>query len=195
MKKRNDTLRGTLLAHARRLAEDEGMEAINIRSIAGLAGVATGTVYNYFSDKEEILLGLTEAYWKQTLMEMRTSVTAPTFCSQLEEIFAFLQQRMESPGGIMMKRLGNIKTEGQERMSAIQASLAGSMVERMEQDPGIRTDIWDCYFTKEQYARFIMSNLFLSLKDGAADIGFLIQIVRLTICLNPNNESLHIRRI
>lgn len=183
MKKKDDTLRGTLLAHARRLADTEGFEAINIRSIASLAGVATGTVYNYFSDKEEILLELTEEYWKGTLGEMRTAVTGPSFCSQLEEIFAFLRLRMESPAGIMMKRLGNVKTAGRERMSSIQASLVQSMVGLMEKDPYIRKDIWDSFFTKEQYARFIMANMILSLRDGAPDIRFLIQIVRLTICL------------
>lgn len=182
MKKRDDTLRGTLLDHARSLADTEGFDAINIRSLASLAGVATGTVYNYFSDKEEILLELTEEYWKQTLAEMRIVITDRSFCSQLEEIYAFLRRRMESPAGVLMKRLGNVKTAGQERMSSIQESLVQSMVQRMEKDPDIRKDVWDGFFTKEQYARFIMMNMVMSLRDEAPDIQFLKRIVRLTIC-------------
>lgn len=60
MRKKNDTLRSTLLDAARQIADTEGLEAVNIRSLAGKAGVAAGTVYNYFSDKDEILLALTE---------------------------------------------------------------------------------------------------------------------------------------
>ena len=48
MRRKDDTLRDTLLEYARELADSEGLEAVNIRSIAGKAGVAAGTVYNYF---------------------------------------------------------------------------------------------------------------------------------------------------
>ena len=60
MRKKDDTLRDTLLGLAREVAEEQGPEAINIRDIARRAGVATGTVYNYFSGKDELLLALTE---------------------------------------------------------------------------------------------------------------------------------------
>lgn len=46
MRRKDDTLRDTLLEYARELADSEGLEAVNIRSIAGKAGVAAGTVYN-----------------------------------------------------------------------------------------------------------------------------------------------------
>jgi len=48
-------------------------------SLAGKAGVAAGTVYNYFSNKDEILLALTEEYWRQALLEMKTEITAVSF--------------------------------------------------------------------------------------------------------------------
>ena len=90
MRRKDDTLRESLLDVARTLADTKGIDAINIRSIAQEAGIATGTVYNYFSNKDEILLALTEEYWKQTLEEMSAAINADSFCSQLEEIFAFL---------------------------------------------------------------------------------------------------------
>ena len=58
VRKKDDSLRGALIDYARELAEKEGPEAVNIRSLAGKAGIATGTVYNYFSCKDEILLAL-----------------------------------------------------------------------------------------------------------------------------------------
>ena len=62
MRKKDDTLRSNLLNLARNIADEKGIDAINIRAIANKAGVATGTVYNYFSNKDEILLALTEEY-------------------------------------------------------------------------------------------------------------------------------------
>ena len=63
MRKKDDTLRDTLLDCARCVADAEGIEAVNIRSIARKAGIATGTVYNYFANKDEILLALTDRRW------------------------------------------------------------------------------------------------------------------------------------
>ena len=76
MRRKDDTMRDTLLNSARDIADTEGIDAVNIRSIAKRAGIASGTVYNYFLSKDEILLALTEEYWKQTLLEMKTKITS-----------------------------------------------------------------------------------------------------------------------
>ena len=83
MRKKDENLRSTLLDLSREIADTEGIGAINIRSIAQKAGVATGTVYNYFANKDEILLALTEEYWKQTLHDMEMKITADSFCEQI----------------------------------------------------------------------------------------------------------------
>ena len=84
MRKKDETLRDTLLSLARSIADTDGIDAVNIRTIAQRAGIATGTMYNYFSNKDEILLALTEEYWMQALVEMKTAITADSFCQQLE---------------------------------------------------------------------------------------------------------------
>ena len=181
VRKKDDSLRGALIDYARELAEKEGPEAVNIRSLAGKAGIATGTVYNYFSCKDEILLALTEEYWRKTLADMRAAVTAPSFCGQLEEIFTFLRERIDSSAGMLMHSLGNVRETGQERMESMQEVLEAAMVYRMEQDPGIRSDIWDETFTKSDYARFIMANMMLLLREHPYDFRFFLEIVKRTI--------------
>lgn len=181
MRKKDDTLRDTLLQLSRQIADTEGIDAVNIRSIARRAGVATGTVYNYFSNKDEILLALTEEYWKQTLMEMQSAITADSFCGQLREIFHFLQIRIDQSAGKLMNSLGNVETAGMARMASMQSSLEAAFIYRMEQDPDIRKDIWNETFTKEQFARFIMMNLMMLLKIKAPDMEFLIAVIRRTI--------------
>ena len=181
MRRKDDTLRGVLLDYARDVADTEGIDAINIRFIAKKAGVATGTVYNYFSSKDEILLALTEEYWKQTLIEMRTAVTADSFCGQMEEIFAFLRERIDRSAGKLMGSLSNVEIAGQERMASMQSALEMTLIQNMEQDVHIRGDVWDETFTKEQFARFIMMNLIMLLRTRATDIRFLTAIVQRTI--------------
>lgn len=128
MRKKDDILRDTLLDCARCVADAEGIEAVNIRSIARKAGIATGTVYNYFANKDEILLALTEAYWKQALVELGDAITSDSFCGQLEEIFAFLRDRIDRSAGRLMGSLVNVEAAGLGRMESMQAALEQSLV-------------------------------------------------------------------
>lgn len=181
MRKKNDTLRSTLLDAARQIADTEGLEAVNIRSLAGKGGVAAGTVYNYFSDKDEILLALTEEYWRQTLSRMPAVITADSFCGQLLEIFAFLKEQIEQSAGRLMNSLGNVETAGYARMASMQSELETAIMKCLEQDGKVRGEIWNETFTKEQFVRFLMMNMLMLLKSEKPDIDFFFEIVRRTI--------------
>lgn len=181
MRKKNDTLRSTLLDAARQIADTEGLEAVNIRSLAGKAGVAAGTVYNYFSDKDEILLALTEEYWRQTLSRMPAVITADSFCGQLLEIFAFLKEQIEQSAGRLMNSLGNVETAGYARMASMQSELETAIMKCLEQDGKMSGEIWNETFTKEQFVRFLMMNMLMLLKSEKPDIDFFFEIVRRTI--------------
>lgn len=183
MRKKDDTLRDTLLNLARSIANTEGIDAINIRTLAQRAGIATGTMYNYFSNKEEILLALTEEYWMQASLDMRTVSTADSFCAQLKEIFVFLRERIDQSAGKLMHSLSHLNTLGQLRMESMQSVLEASLLQRMEQDQAIREDIWNEHFTKQQFVQFIRRNMILLLKTKApmADLCVFIQIIENTI--------------
>ncbi len=178
MRRKNDTLQEVLLNVARNIADTEGIERINIRVIAKEAGVATGTVYNYFSNKDEILLELTEGYWRQALIEMKEAITEDSFYGQLEEIFVFLKERITHSAGKLMNSLSSLEVEGQERMAAMQLKLQSVLLRQMEKDSTIRKDIWDKNFTKEQFIRFIMINMIALLKEKEPDIDFFITLVK-----------------
>lgn len=181
MRRKDDTLRHTLLNLAQNIADTEGIEAVNIRSIAKKAGIATGTIYNYFSNKDEILLALTEEYWKQALLEMRTEITADSFCERLQEMFYFLKTRIDQSAGKLMNSLGNIELAREAHMASMQSALEAAFIQYIEQDANIRKDIWDETFTKEQFARFIMMNMTMLLKARASDITFFITIIKRSI--------------
>lgn len=183
MRRKDDTLRDTLLDLARGIAETDGLDAINIRTIAQRAGIATGTMYNYFSSKDQILLALTEEYWMQALGEMQAAIAGGPFCEQLREMFVFLRERIDRSAGKLMNSLGGLEPLGQTRMASMQAVLEESLIRRMEQDTAIRKDIWSERFTKQQFARFVMRNMTALLKARApmTDLGFFIEILKNTI--------------
>lgn len=53
-----------ILEHAGRILEEQGYEALSMRAIAKSCGIATGTIYNYFPTKRELLLQMMTDYWE-----------------------------------------------------------------------------------------------------------------------------------
>lgn len=195
MKRKDDTLRATLLHLARSIADEEGIDAIHIRTIAQKAGIATGTMYNYFSNKEELLLALTEEYWMQALPEINAAITADSFCEQLKELFVFLRDRIDQSAGSLMNSLGGLESLGQTRMASMQSMLEASLMQRMEQDTAIREDIWNAQFTRQQFTRFIMRNITTLLKANApmTDLCFFLTIIEHTIYGRNSHATGHRR--
>lgn len=53
-----------ILEHAGRILEEQGYEVFSMRAIAKSCGIATGTIYNYFPTKRELLLQMMTDYWE-----------------------------------------------------------------------------------------------------------------------------------
>jgi AcrR family transcriptional regulator len=181
VKQKDETMRDILLTNARMITDTRGIDELSIRFIAKKSGVAVGTVYNYFSNKEELLLALTEKYWKEILLEMESVIILDSFYKQLKEMYDFLKKSMEHSGRILMQSLKNTHIDGKRQMESMEQSLEKIIRQQLEQDKKIRLDIWNISFTKEQYAHFIMMNFIAHLRTKAPDISFFIEIVKRTL--------------
>lgn len=181
MRKKDENLRNIILDLAREIISTAGPEAVNIRKIAEKAGIATGTIYNYYAGKDEILLALTEEYWRDTLLGMNDAILTEGFCNQLEEIYRYLNHRIRQSGGMLMGSLHNVEKVGRERMQAMQQQLGKELLLRMAADQMVRKDLWNETFTKVRYVDFIIMNLMLSLQMHADNIDFFIEIIKRTL--------------
>ena len=186
MRKKDAELRKTLLSSARRIECSEGVSAISIRRLAAEANIAVGTVYNYFESKQEVLLALTEEYWKDSLLQMHERVTAERFSDQLSEIITFLRSKMNDCAEILMSNLHEDAENGRVRMASMQRVLRQALVERIDQDSAIPQNVWTDSFTREAFADFVFMNILslLQQKEERADI--FLEIVTRT--LYPENE-------
>lgn len=181
MRKKDDTLHNTLLEFAHGIAETDGIEAINIRALAKKAGVATGTVYNYFSSKDDILLALTEDYWKKAFAKIQDTISSDSFCAAIGEIYIFLKEHLDHSARKLMSSLKNTEDIGRERMASMHQSLEEYIIACIKKDIHIRPHLWNEAFSERAFAHFIMMNLIMMLQSDTSDISFLIEIIKRTI--------------
>ncbi|MDD4311075.1 MAG: TetR/AcrR family transcriptional regulator [Eubacteriales bacterium] len=187
MRKKDAEIKKTLLSCANRIECSEGVGAISIRRLAAEANIAIGTVYHYFDSKQDVLLTLTEEYWKEALLQMRERITAEHFDEQLREIINFLRSKMNDCAEILMQSLQDDAETGRLRMASMQRVLRQSLIERMESDDAIADSVWSESFTKEAFADFVFLNVLSLLQRKDADTVAFLEIVNRI--LYPNREN------
>jgi len=75
-----ENLREKILTEANKQMQEVGYGTMTIQSIAKACGVGVGTVYNYFSSKDEILIACVAAAWMECMETIRAVAKySPTY--------------------------------------------------------------------------------------------------------------------
>lgn len=178
MRRKDETLRETLLKTARALIASDGPDAVSIRRLAEGACVATGTVYNYFSSKEDVLFTIAEGYWREAFQAMQQQVDAPDFTGQVAQIYGLIRARMDEDVGSLMRSLRGASPEGRARMVQTQRLISAPIARMLEADTRIRPDVWTPLLTRQSLADHVVMNLFAYLSHRADDISVFLDILR-----------------
>ena len=59
------TSKEIILEASKKLIREEGLNSINIRSVASACGVSVGSIYNYFDSKSELVAATVESIWSE----------------------------------------------------------------------------------------------------------------------------------
>lgn len=179
MRKKDMDRKRLLLDCARRIQCNEGTDALSVRRLASEAHIAVGTIYNYFESKQDVLLAMTEEYWKNALSEMQGVITSERFSEQIRQIYLFLCEKMDDCAIILMRSLRENPEGGRIRMAAMQEKVEQALVEQLKQDKAIRKNVWNEQFTREAFASFVLSNIMLLLRQGRKESPFFEIIERI----------------
>ena len=96
-----ENLQQQLEEEARRQVEQCGYGAMTIRSIAAACGVGTGTVYNYFASKEQLVASFMLADWRVCLERMTAEAdAAESSCDALYAMYSGLRRYTEKNAAI-----------------------------------------------------------------------------------------------
>src|SRR5580658_392741 len=79
-------LRGVLIAEGVRLIEEKGVNSLTLREIGERAGVSRTAAYRHFADKNELLMGISEAGFSEfaTALDTAREDAKPRFANRLE---------------------------------------------------------------------------------------------------------------
>ena len=84
-----------ILENAKKEARRKGLEKIGMREISSASSVALGTLYNYFPDKESLIIATISSIWNETIGNLKKP---EGFVSALSVFMMLLRRTLEVIG-------------------------------------------------------------------------------------------------
>lgn len=179
------TSKEDILKTSRKLIQQQGWSAINIRSVAAACGVSVGSIYNYFDSKAALVCATVESIWGEIfcLPEDRAVFQDTRAC------IVWMYGRMEYgcrqyPGFFTLHSLGFMqeeKTDGKRKMQQTWQHILDGLCSVLKRDTGIRADAFTEQFTAERFADVLFSLMLSALLRQDYDPAAVLEIVRRTL--------------
>lgn len=179
------TSKEEILKASRKLIQQRGWPAVNIRSVAAVCGVSVGSIYNYFNSKADLVGATIESVW----CEIFHSPEEATVFQDTQACLSWIYERMEYgckqyPGFFTLHSLGFLgeeKSEGKQRMHRTWRHILDGLCFVLTRDPKVRPGAFTERLTPEKFADVLFSLMLSALLRQDYDPGAVLEIVRRTL--------------
>lgn len=176
------TSKEEIMQVSRQIVSEQGLSAVNMRAVASACHIALGTLYNYYSDKDALVLATVESVWTDIFHMDQSCETRDSFPEHVRDLFdRVLEGVKEYPNFFTAHSVGIANSEKGRARSVMEhyfSHMKTGMLKALETDHRVRADAFSGKFTKENFVNFIMENMLLLLMQGRGDCEILIEMIR-----------------
>lgn len=179
------TSKEAILKVCRDIVASKGLSAVSMRSVAERSQIALGTLYNYFDNKDELLLAAVEDIWKDIFhMDSRCSAEQ-SFPKYVEHFFECVQAGANHYPGFFSAHSIRIANSEKEKAKSTMGNyfkrMKENMLEVLQADSNVSADAFSSSFERSEFIDFVLDNLLMLLVQGKKSCGMLIEIIQRTI--------------
>lgn len=177
MRTKDDTLYTSLIDCAHTIASTQGVDAINIRNLANNAHVSVGTIYNYFKNKDELLIALTQSYWQDVYRTIKTQCYGYPLVEALPLLYRIIKISLDASLGSLLNCLSSIEVFNNQQLALMQQDLKQFVIYLINADDSIDNHLFNDDLSKEQFAQFIVDYFFIYLRKQDTSLDAFIHII------------------
>lgn len=174
--------KGEILKVSRNLVASEGLNSLSIRKLAKECNVAVGSIYNYFSSKDDLMISTIESVWEDIFRIDQAIQPSDDFLNYLSEVLNHLSTGTKKYPNFFTihslsfksKALGKAK----DSMATYLEKVSKNMIHILDGDKNIRSDAFDENFTKEDLVKFIISTSVCFIVEKNYDKDLLLMVVQ-----------------
>lgn len=175
------TSKQELLEAAKQIVYEEGLDKLNIRTLAKHCDISVGAIYNYFPSKSELIFCVIEDFWKSVfhkdICQMSEVLSFPDFFAL---VYDRLQENLKEFHLLFSAQLHLLQSGDKLRGRAMEAKymqhMQDAFLQILQADTNIDPNIWNAIFTPEQFISFLFQNMIVSLTKGDMDAAYLKEV-------------------
>ena len=179
------TSKEAIMQVCRRIVAEKGMKALNMRLVAEECHIALGTLYNYYADKDALVLAAVESIWKDIFHAGRQEEPDGSFSGYVAALYARIRKGAQAyPGfltGHSISIAGAKRGEAKSVMEHTFAHMKTGLLEVLRTDPSVPENAFPPTFSREDFVGFVLDHLLVLLVQGQPDCHILLEIIHRVI--------------
>ena len=179
------TSREAILAASQKLVMEKGLQAVNMRTVASVCGVAVGSVYNYFPSKAELLTATVENVWREIFHMPEGSVQFLNFADSVAWVYERIQKGSKQyPGFFTLHSVSfaaGEKETGRLKMEQYFDHMKTELCRVLKMDQCVNPEAFNDKLTLQSFVDLVFTNITSSLLEEKRDCSALIEIIKRVI--------------
>ena len=163
------TSKEEILDAAMAIALKDGIDQVSIRKLAKECNIAVGSMYNYYPNKEALILAVSEVFWDGLLADQEKIYRrGMDFATFLEHYYGFLYGRLARYDKSWLTRMN-----GQAKKKEAHALF----LDVLRADQRVNPSIWNMELNEDAFVEYVFVNLTALLQAGENNCRFFIFLI------------------
>lgn len=168
-----------ILACAKEIIYEEGISAINMRKIATRCNIGVGTIYNYYPNKMDIIVGVVMDFWKNCILNFNINqIENVDFFKEIELFYFHILKYLEQFKGNFLEDLSSLppgsRLHGKEKESEFILTLFSIFEEIFYKHENEFSKVTFDYIGKDEIVQYILDYFLALLRRSEHDIKLFI---------------------
>lgn len=168
--RQKSTSREEIEKAALEIAVRDGIDQVSVRKLARACGIAVGSMYNYYPDKDALIDAVAETFWENIMQDQEKLYRRGMgFTAFLEQYYSFLYSRLLRYDKSWLVQMNSRKPKMKEAMELFRQVL--------EDDARVNPAIWNMELNQESFLKYVFVNLTALLQAGEKNCRFFIYLL------------------
>ena len=175
------TSKENIISMSKEIVANKGLQAVNMRNVAQMCGIAVGSVYNYFPSKNDLMIATIDAIWREIIQSVSDYNISIDFLGTVEHLFYSVKSGGEKyPFFFDIHSMSIAESErgkGRETMNQYFKYVKSDLLLSLQKDRRVNQKFFSEKCTQKDFIEFVFSNLILLWIQKEDTCNLLIKII------------------